>query len=600
MNVPEVTEYASALEDVVYAKHNLYTCSDAGLREIKESITNERLNRVVVASCTPRTHERLFRTTCEEAGLNKFLFEFANIRDQCSWVHMQHPAKATEKAKDLVRMAVAKSRLLEPMEEIEIDVAPAAMVIGGGMAGMSAAKSFADMGIFTYLIEREPQLGGMLNKLYALYPSHIKASEFLQPMRDAVLRHPKIEVLTSTQIKDVHGFIGNYDVEVTSNESRVTGNGSPVTRHPSPVTRHCKVGAIVVATGAQVHTPEGQYGYNGRNVITQLELEQNILPGLCNRKTQDTRQETQEREEGGGTKGQGEFPLPSSPRPPVSFESIKNVVMIQCVGARSEERRYCSRICCTQAVKNGVLLKEADPDIQVFILFRDIQTYTSGFEDYYFGARDKGVIFIRYPKDRPPEVIPGSDPRVRGEGSVVRVYDQLLGVQLGIPYDLVVLSTPLVPHDDAKELATMLKVPLGENGFFLEAHVKLRPVDFATDGIYLAGCAHWPAHVGEAVSQGQAAASRAAIPLLNGRVRAEPIVSMVDEELCIGCELCASLCPFKAIQVEMTESGRKARVITASCKGCGACGAACPQHAITMGNFTDAQIDAQIDALVGL
>jgi heterodisulfide reductase subunit A len=545
VDVPDVTEYASGLADVVCAKHNLYTCSDAGLREIKENIKEYNLNRVVVASCTPRTHERLFRNTCEEAGLNKFLFQFVNIRDQCSWVHMQAPAKATEKAKDLVRMGVAKSRLLEPMEDIEIDVVPAAMVIGGGIAGMSAAKSFADMGISTYLIEREPQLGGMLNKLDVLYPSHVKAKDFIEPLKRAMLSHPKIEVLTSAQIKDIHGFIGSYEVTVSRSTSKSL-NDLNVERSTF------NVGAIVVATGDQVHIPQGQYGYNGRNIITQLELEQILADN--------------------------------------KIENLENVVMIQCVGARSEERKYCSRICCTEAVKNGVLLKEANPDIQVFILFRDIQTYTSGFEDYYFGARDKGVIFIRYSKDRPPEVT----------DSVVRVYDQLLGTQLGIPYDLIVLSTPLVPHDGAKELATMLKVPLDENGFFLEAHVKLRPVDFATDGIYLAGCAHWPAHIGEAISQAQAAASRAAIPLLNGRVQAEPIVSRVNEDLCIGCGLCESLCPFKAIQVEMIESGRKASVITASCKGCGACGAACPQHAITMGHFTDTQIEAQIDALVSL
>lgn len=537
VNVPEVAEYASGLEDVVCARHNLYTCSDAGLREIKESIKEHNLNRVVVASCTPRTHEPLFRTTCEEAGLNKFLFEFVNIRDQCSWVHAQEPEKATEKAKDLVRMGVAKSRLLEPMEDIEIDVLPVAMVIGGGVAGMSAASSLADMGISSYLVEREPQLGGMLNKLYALYPSHIKAQEFINPLKEAVLSNPKIEVMTSAQIKDIHGFIGNYDVEVDQDGAA----------------KSLKVGAIVVATGSQVHIPEGEYGYNGENVITQLELEQILA---------------------------------SESKP--SVQDLKNVVMIQCVGARSEERKYCSRICCTAAIKNSVLLKEANPNVQVFVLFRDVQTYTSSFEDYYFAARDRGVVFIRYSKDRPPEI---------GD-SIVRVHDELLDAQLGIPYDLLVLSTPLVPHDDAKELATMLKVPLDENGFFLEAHVKLRPVDFATDGIYLAGCAHWPAHVGEVVSQAQAAASRAAIPLLNGSVRAEPIVSSVNKELCIGCELCESLCPFKAIQAEMTEVGRKARVITASCKGCGACGAACPQHAISMQHFTNAQIEAQIDAFL--
>jgi heterodisulfide reductase subunit A len=560
VNVPEVTEYASGLEDVVCARHNLYTCSDAGLREIKESINEHNLNRVVVASCTPRTHEPLFRTTCEEAGLNKFLFEFVNIRDQCSWVHAQEPEKATEKAKDLVRMGVAKSRLLEPMEDIEIDVLPVAMVIGGGVAGMSAALSLADMGISSYLVERESQLGGMLNKLYALYPSHIKAEEFINPVKEAVLSNPKIEVMTSAQIKDIRGFIGNYDVEVDQDGAD----------------KSLKVGAIIVATGSQVHIPEGKYGYDGENVITQLELEQKLGEIDTRRETSDMGQETSRRGDLDSTV--------SSLRSPVS--SLKSVVMIQCVGARSEERQYCSRVCCSAAVKNSVLLKEVNPSAQVFVLFRDVQTYTSSFEDYYFAARDRGVVFIRYSKDRPPEI----------EDSIVRVYDELLGAQLGIPYDLLVLSTPLVPHDDAKELATMLKVPLDENGFFLEAHVKLRPVDFATDGIYLAGCAHWPAHVGEVVSQAQAAASRAAIPLLNGSVRAEPIISNVNEELCIGCALCESLCPFKAIQTEMTEAGRKARVITASCKGCGACGAACPQHAISMQHFTNAQIEAQIDA----
>ncbi|MFC1717416.1 CoB--CoM heterodisulfide reductase iron-sulfur subunit A family protein [Candidatus Poribacteria bacterium] len=543
IDIPEVAKHASGLENVVYVQDNMYTCSDAGLREIKEGIKEHNLNRVVVASCTPRTHERLFRNACEEAGLNKFLFQFVNIRDQCSWVHMQATEKATEKAKDLVRMGVAKSRLLEPMEEIEIDVLPAAMVIGGGIAGMTSARSMADMGISVYLVEREPQLGGMLNKLHALYPSHISADDFIKLVKEDVLNHPRIEILTSSRIKGIRGFIGNYDVEVSQDATD----------------RNLRVGAIVVATGAQVLVPEGKYGYKSdqqpesriQKVITQLEFEQILADEQ-------------------------------------KCAELKNVVMIQCVGARSEERRYCSRICCTAAIKNSVMLKEANPDAQIFILFKDIQAYTSHFEDYYFAARDKDVIFIRYPKDRPPGVT----------DSIVSVYDELLGAQLGVPYDLLVLSTPLVPHDDAKELATMLKVPLDENGFFLEAHVKLRPVDFATDGIYLAGCARWPAHTGEAVVQAQAAAARAAIPLLNGHVRAEPIVSRIDEELCIGCELCESLCPFKAIQVEATEAGRKANVITASCKGCGACGATCPRHAITMQHFTNSQIEAQIDALV--
>ncbi len=548
VDVPAVTEYASKLENVVCAKDNLYTCSDSGLREIKESIEEHDLDRVVVASCTPRTHERLFRNTCEEAGLNKFLFEFANIRDQCSWVHMKNTEKATEKAKDLVRMGVAKARLLQPMEDIEVDVVPSAMVVGGGIAGMSAALSMANMGVSTYLVEREQQLGGMLNKLHVLYPSHVKASELVDSVKEKVVNHPNIDVLTSTEVKDIQGFIGNYEATVADDQSPTT----------------LKIGAVIVATGAQALVPEGEYGYKSmgtdeqeiprsQKVVTQLELEQILADEQ-------------------------------------RCKELKDVVMIQCVGSRTEGRSYCSRSCCVAAIKNSVLLKEANPDVNVFVLFRDIQTYTSDFEDYYAEAREKGVIFIRYSEERRPELV----------DSVVKVYDELLGAQLGIPYDLLVLSTPLVPYDDAKELAMMLKIPLEENGFFLEAHVKLRPVDFATDGVYLAGCARWPALVGEAVSQAQAAASRAAIPLLNGRVQVEPIISSVDEELCAGCELCESLCPFNALQVEMTESGRKAHVVAASCKGCGSCGAACPQHAITMQHFTNAQIEAQIDALVSI
>jgi len=533
LDVPTLVEYARSLPNVAFSMDNLYTCSEVGLEEIRKAIREHGLTRVVVASCTPRTHEPLFRSTCEEAGLNPYLFEFVNIREQCSWVHMDDKERATNKAKDLIKLGVAKARLLEPEEEIEVEVHPSAVVIGGGIAGMTCSLSLANRGFQVKLVEKEEQLGGLLRRLYKVYPTGEDASRIFEAKIREIEGNPRVEVLTSSEVEDIGGFIGNYDLRVRSGEGE----------------RSLKAGVIVVAIGAEVFSPKGLYNYDGKRVLTQLELEQRLRDRTLDADV---------------------------------------VVMIQCVGARDEERTYCSRVCCMTAVQNAMLIKEANPNAEVFMLYRDMQTYGTKYEDFYRKARDAGVVFIEFLKDRKPIV----------EDGVVKVFDQFLGEELTLPYDLVVLSTPMIPQPDAKDLAKMLKVPLSEDGFFLEAHVKLRPVDFATDGIYLCGSAHWPSDIGESISQAYAAASRASIPLSKGRVKTEPLVSVVDEEKCIGCGLCESVCPFKAIRVEQTEKGRVARTVVASCKGCGVCGAGCPVKAIGMRHFTDGQLLAQIDSLV--
>jgi len=532
LDVPALVEYSQTLPNVVFSMDNLYTCSEVGLEEIRKSIKEHGLNRVIVASCTPRTHEPLFRSTCEEAGLNPYLFEFVNIREQCSWVHMDDRENATNKAKDLIKMGVAKARLLEPEEEIEVEVHPSAVVIGGGIAGITSSLSLANRGFKVTLIEKEAHLGGLLKRLHKLYPTGEDASKTVKAKIKETERTPLIDVMTSSNVENIEGFIGNYNVTVKSGETE----------------RSIKAGVIIVAIGAEVLKPKGMYNYDGKKVVTQLELEEMLQNGNFN---------------------------------------ADRVVMIQCVGARNDERGYCSRVCCMTAIQNAMLIKETYPRTEVSILYRDMQTYGTRYEECYRSAREAGVLFIEFLKDRQPVV----------DDRTVKVFDEFLGEELTLPYDLVALSTPMIPQPGAENLAKMLKVPLDENGFFLEAHVKLRPVDFSTDGIYLCGSAHWPSDVSESISQAYAAASKASIPLSRGRVKAEPLVSVVDEEKCVGCGLCESVCPFKAIRVEQTEKGRVAKTIVASCKGCGVCGAGCPEKAISMQHFTDDQLLAQIDSL---
>ena len=538
VDVKEVVRYASTLPDVVIAKDHMYMCSSGGLDMIKEAIKEYKLNRVVVAACTPRTHEPLFRQTCAEAGLNPYLFEMANIREHCSWVHMREPKKATEKAKDIVRMTVAKARLLRPQQDIVVSVEPSALVIGGGVSGMTAALALAKQGFKVYLVEKEPELGGLLRKLNRVYPTFRKASEIVEGLMRAVGAEDNIEVLTSTRVEQVKGFVGNFSVKLR----RASGEEMDIF-----------VGTIVVATGAVEFEPKDLYGYGElEGVITQLQLEEMLREGKLGK-----------------------------PRA---------VVFILCVGAREEEgpRTYCGRICCTTALKNAVLIKEESPDTEIYVLYRDIQAPGKEYEELYLRARESGVKFIRYGPEKPPKVAESSG------GLEVRVYSTLLDRELILSCDLVVLSTPLVQHEDGRALSRLLKVPLGQDGFFLEAHPKLRPVEFASDGIFLCGTAHAPKPIAECVAQARAAAGKAAILMGARELRTEAITAVVDPGKCIGCGLCAELCPFGAPVIE----GRKAKIREAVCKGCGTCAASCPRNAITMRHFTDEQIRAQIEALL--
>jgi heterodisulfide reductase subunit A len=539
VNVPVVVKYAQTLPNVAYAEGNIYTCSAEGIDSIKKAIRERKLNRVVVASCTPRTHEPLFRGACVDAGVNPYLFELANIREHCSWVHMHEPAKATEKAKDIVRMAVARASFLTPQEESEVPVETTAMIVGGGISGITSALCLANQGFKVYLVEKEPELGGMLRKIYKLYPTDEDASKVLDASINTVTGHKNVTVLTSTNVKNVSGYIGNFEVTTAKNG----------------VENKVRAGTVIVATGAVEFKPVGLYGYDQYDrVLTQVDLEQVLKNGKASMD---------------------------------KYFKPQKIAMIQCVGARQEKppRSYCSRLCCMVAVKNAMILREWYPDSEVYIVYQDMQTYGKDYEAHHRKAREAGIKFINYTKESPPEISRLPDDRLK-----LVVQHALLGQKREIDCDLVVLSTPLVQQESAKELSKLLKVPLGQDEFFLEAHVKLRPVDFATDGIYVCGTAHGPKDIGESISQAYAVSSRAAGPMANRKVRTEAITAVVDRERCIGCRMCEDLCPYGAHRVE----DGKSTVIDALCKGCGVCAAACLRRAISMRHFTDDQIMAEI------
>jgi heterodisulfide reductase subunit A len=532
VDVASVRDYASTLPGVVYAEDNLYTCSAEGCERIKEAIGKHDLNRVVVAACTPRTHEPLFRETCREAGLNRYLFEMANIRDQCSWVHRDREA-ATAKAKDLVRMAVAKSALLRPLPTYDIPVHATAVVIGGGLSGLTAAESLAQQGFSVHLIEKESNLGGNL-LLHFTTLSGENPREKISELVSRVGSHPGIHIHTGARITGVSGYVGNFLV-VFEQQGK---------------TDMVEAGAIIVATGGREFKPDGYlYGQDPR-VITQSEAEKELHE-----------------------KGR--------------LDDV--VVMIQCVGSRNEERPYCSRVCCTLALKNALKIKEMDPDAEVVVLYRDIMAY--GFkEEHYRRAREKGVIFLRFEEEEPPEV------RKEGERLLVKVRPAFLPEEVEIEAGRVVLSCAIVPSEGAKELSEMLKVPVDDQGFFSEAHVKLRPVDFATDGIFVCGVAHSPKSIAENVAQAQAAAARAGALLSHRTFISEGTVAWVNEEACRGCGTCVEVCPFKAISLKRLEEAMVAEVNPALCKHCGTCSASCLSSAIVTEHFTNEQIFAMIDA----
>ena len=526
VDTKSVAEYASGLANVVFVRENLYSCSEAGVNDIKHAIIDNKLERVVVAACTPITHEPTFRATCEDAGLNAYFFEFVNIREHCSWVHKEDKDAATGKAKDLIRMGVARAVHLEPMEPIVGDVERCALVIGGGISGMTAALELAGRGFRVVLIEKERRLGGLVRHLHEVYPWKRRASEYLKPLISRVKAEPHIDIITSAEITDVQGFIGNYRVSVTSRKDPVVA------------------GVIIVATGAVPLEPEGLYAHDSRRVVTLMEIE--ALMGRSRRPGKD-------------------------------------VVIVTCAGARMPERFYCSRICCMTAIKHAITLRKRWKS-RVTILYRDLMCYGVRNEELLREAKQVGVRFVNYSADNPPVL----------EKRQVKVASSILDKDITIPCDLFALATPLVPARTNALLSRLLKVPVDEYGFFLEAHVKLRPLDFATDGIFVCGTARWPASVRECTEQALGAASRASTLLSSGRVKVEPIISTVIEEECRGCGLCAALCPYGAIEIVETEHGKKARIIDVACKGCGTCGATCYRCAITMTHYHNEQLTAQI------
>jgi len=534
VDVKALAEYAKTLPNVVFTEDNLYTCSETGLAQIKNGIKDHNLNRVVVASCTPRTHEPLFRNCIEEEGVNEYLFNFVNIRDQLTWVHQKQPEEAYEKAKDVIRMGVAKAARLDALENITVDATPTAIVIGGGVSGMTAALSLANQGFETHLVEKEKELGGRIKTLYKLFPNDQKAQLLLENLKKNVENNKNLTVYTSAQVKNIEGFVGNFDVEVEQNGKSI----------------ELTIGVIIVAVGASLFTPNGMFGYDGTIRITQHELEGKLQNNEV---------------------------------------KAKNVVMIQCVGSRNDERVYCSNVCCMTALKNALIIKENDPETNVTILFRDLYTPGTYYEDYYRKAREEGIIFMEYDPEKEPLV----------RENQINVYNEYLGEEMIILYDLLVLSTPLVANNDNKALAQMLKVPLEENQFFLEAHVKLRPMDFATDGIYICGAAKWPVDITESITQGYAAASRASTIISHDTIEVEGATSFLpdyNKNLCSGCEICVTVCPYKAIRKNEDDEIEITQVL---CKGCGVCGATCTNHAIIIRHFTDEQILSEIYAFGG-
>jgi len=632
VNVEEVAEAAGRLPDVLAARHYVYMCSQPGQALIKEDIRNLRLNRVIVASCSPRMHEPTFRRALEEAGINPFYFEMANIREQVSWAHMKEPERATEKAKDLIRMAVGRARLLEPVSRMEVGVEERALVVGAGVAGITAALDLAHAGFQVYLVEKEPYVGGHLALLNKLYWGG-NAPEVLTSLTRQ-LSNPRIEVLTNSEVVEVGGHLGNFDVRVARRPRYVdercnvcgkcaevcpvsvpdgvnlglsrrkaiylpipncqparyvldrescTGCGECLKACPvgainleeEPPEVSLNVGMVVVASGFEPYKPNGEYGYGGhRDVVTQLALERILSPH--------------------GPSG-GELTRPSD------GETPRSVAFIMCVGSRQEGdgqgekpvNAYCSRFCCSSALKNASLIRERYPGTEVYVLYRDIRTFGRRQEEIYRRSRGLGVNFIRYRPGDPPRV-----KKAKGGRLTVTVNDLLLKVEVEILADLVVLVEGMIPRADMAELQSVLSLTRSPDGFFQEAHPKMNPLDTFTDGVFIGGTAQGPKDIIDTVSQASGAASKAAILLRQGKILLDLTTAVVDEEACTGCGKCGHVCPYKAIALDEEEG--VAKVVDVKCKGCGSCSATCPVGAVQVRHHRDAQYLPMIEGLFPL
>jgi len=630
INCGEVAEFAATLPNVIIAKDNRYTCSDQGQELIKSDIEEHNLNRVVVASCSPRLHEPTFRKTCEAAGLNKYLFEMANIREQCSWVHLQDKEAATEKAKDLVKAAVARSALLEPEVEAEVPILRKTLVVGGGVAGIQAALDLADTGYEVYIVEKEPSIGGRMAQIDKTFPTMDCSICILAPKMSDVRHHPRIHLLTNSEVEEIKGYVGNFKVKVLEKPRYVTEECSacndcseacPVTTpnefdiglatrraiytpfaqavpatyvidreiclneegvmacdkcikacerdaidfDMKPKTVEFEVGTIIVATGSDVYDPASlhNYGYTQYpNVVTSLEFERLI---------------------NAGGPSAGNLIRPSDMKIPES------VAFIQCVGSRSQKGNpFCSNVCCMNTIKDSLLIKEHWPDVKIFVFYVDIRAFGKGFEDLYRRAKEEGVQFIR---GLPTEVI--EEQKINnlwliGENTL---QNELYKINVG----MVILSVGLEPRSDSETIQRLFTLSRSSDGFFMEAHPKLRPVDTPTKGVFLAGCAESPKDIKDSVTQASASAARAGILMAQGKVTVEAITPKTIPDNCTTCGMCARVCPYNAILVD--KESKHLEVIEAACAGCGTCGAECQFEALHMRHFTDAQILAQVDAL---